>query len=93
VVICPCVCQTELGRFIYFLFAPTLIYRDNYPRSGNEVRERLLAPLGRGVNCVLLVSDPLVPRPDTVCEPARRVSIHVSDFPDVLYSNICGYRP
>ena len=29
--------QVELGRFIYFCFAPTLIYRDSYPRSGNEV--------------------------------------------------------
>ncbi len=35
--------QTELGRFFYFLFAPTLIYRDSYPRSGNDVRRAAAA--------------------------------------------------
>lgn len=30
--------QEEIGRYIYFLFAPTLIYRDEYPRSGPYVR-------------------------------------------------------
>ena len=30
--------QTELGRYLYFQFAPTLVYRDVYPRSGNRVK-------------------------------------------------------
>lgn len=27
----------EIGRYLYFHFAPTLIYRDNYPRKGVNV--------------------------------------------------------
>lgn len=27
----------EIGRFVYFLFAPTLVYRDEYPRSGGPI--------------------------------------------------------
>lgn len=30
--------QTELGRYVYFLFAPTLVYRDSYPRSRKSIR-------------------------------------------------------
>ena len=30
--------QTELGRYMYFFFAPTLIYRDEYPRLSNKIR-------------------------------------------------------
>lgn len=29
--------QTEIGRYLYFIFAPTLIYRDEYPRTGKSV--------------------------------------------------------
>lgn len=28
----------EMGRYMYFLFAPTLVYRDSYPRVGTYVR-------------------------------------------------------
>lgn len=29
--------STEIGRFLYFFFAPTLIYRDAYPRTSAKV--------------------------------------------------------
>eukprot|EP01138_Halocafeteria_seosinensis_P012375 gb/GECG01012645.1/.p1 GENE.gb/GECG01012645.1/~~gb/GECG01012645.1/.p1 ORF type:complete len:486 (+),score=64.59 gb/GECG01012645.1/:1-1458(+) len=29
--------STEIGRYIYFHFAPTLVYRDHYPQSGKQV--------------------------------------------------------
>lgn len=67
--------QTELGRFFYFLFAPTLIYRDHYPRSGNQIRwiqalVHFLNMLGVLAYMFLIFQSFCIPSfSDTTCHP------------------------
>lgn len=45
---------TELKRFIYFFFAPTLIYRDAYPRLASRIRWKcVLMNLGNVVGSIM----------------------------------------
>jgi hypothetical protein len=37
--------NTEISRFGFFHFSPTLIYRDSYPRSGTQVSRSVFLPL------------------------------------------------
>lgn len=44
----------ELSKFVYFLFAPTLVYRDNYPRTTGPTKwKTVLVHLFEVAGCML----------------------------------------
>jgi len=45
--------QREIGRYIYFSFAPTLVYRDRYPTLASDVR--WMEAGKHGINFLLVV--------------------------------------
>lgn len=46
----------DMGSLSYFLFAPTLVYRDNYPRTPNVRWRIVLWYLAQFLGCILLYS-------------------------------------
>jgi sterol O-acyltransferase len=44
---------TEFRRFNYFIFCPSLIYRDNYPRITNRRYKKILVHLTNFILCIL----------------------------------------
>jgi sterol O-acyltransferase len=46
--------RTEFRRYMYYSFAPTLIYRDEYPRIGATVRWAKVHVLAANVACAIL---------------------------------------
>lgn len=44
----------EFSKFVYFLFAPTLVYRDTYPRTAGPIKWKKIAiSLGEISGCIL----------------------------------------
>lgn len=44
----------EFSKYLYFLFAPTLVYRDNYPRTTGPIKwKRVVYHLGEVTGCLI----------------------------------------
>jgi sterol O-acyltransferase len=81
---------TELRRFIYFFFAPTLIYRDSYPRLCSKIRWRsvmmnLINVLGTIAYAYIIIH--------SVCIPQFRESIQVWDLKHFMMTTFKSMFP
>lgn len=71
----------ELSKFVYFLFAPTLVYRDNYPRTTGPIKwKNVLVNLCEVAGCMLYTYCLF----DRYCVPVFR-SLRVRDLGLVRY--------
>lgn len=50
-VLCP-----DFSKYLYFLFAPTLVYRDNYPRTSRVDWSVVVANLAQVIGCIFYVN-------------------------------------
>lgn len=71
----------KFSQYAYFLFAPTLIYRDNYPRSIGPIKwDHVLNHVGEILVCIIYVYCLF----DRVCLPVYR-TFKIRDMTLALY--------
>lgn len=62
--------QTSFRNYLYFLFAPTLVYKDNYPQQKEREFGKILIYISELMGCIWLLGlaiHPLLHRLETFC--------------------------
>lgn len=88
--------KTECGRFLYFMFCPTLVYRDEYPKRSNR---NLNFILFNGFNCALSIYYVFIlfktfMKPefaDSGEKPGTLGSLMISIFKSILPGSFCMF--
>lgn len=78
----------ELSHYIYFLFAPTLIYRENYPRSSTIRWQFVFQMFGQVLACMLYVYYVIIRFCIPLFSNLDRNTITLSIFVSTLFSSI-----